>query len=126
MCHAATGKQFTTVTARRARRFGRDVLRCCRQAIYDQNHLLRSELLVAMCHATIAWHIATSFCAESTRWTYALDLRVVTPSSSSEPLTGCACRKRVTCYAEEVPVGEGLDPPPAYGRRKDGRHGRDV
>lgn len=75
-----------------------------------------------MCHAATAWHIATIFLCRI----YALDLRVVTPSSSSEPLTGCACRKRVTCYAEEVPVGEGLDPPPAYARRKDGRHGRDV
>ena len=72
MCRAVAARQFTTVTARRARRFGRDVLRCCRQAIYDQNHLLRSELLVAMCHAAIAWHIATSFCAESTRWTCVL------------------------------------------------------
>ena len=46
-------------------------------------------------------------------------LRVVTPSSPSGPLTGCACHKWATCYAGEVPVGEGLDPPPAYARRKD-------
>lgn len=98
MCRAGAARQFTTVTARRARRFGRDVPRC--DSLAHRDHFL--------CRI------------------YALDLRVVTPSSSSEPLTGCACRKRVTCYAEEVPVGEGLDPPPAYARRKDGRHGRDV
>ena len=111
MCHAVTGKQFTTVTARRIRRFGRDVPRC--DSLAHRDHFL--------CRI-----YALDLRAGPTRWTYALDLRVVTPSSSSEPLTGCACRKRVTCYAEEVPVGEGLDPPPAYGRRKDGRHGRDV
>lgn len=98
MCRAVIGKQFTTVTARRVRRFGRDVPRCDSLAHRDQ----------FLCRI------------------YALDLRVVTPSSPSGPLTGCACRKRATCYAGEVPVGEGLDPPPAYARRKDGRHGRDV
>lgn len=98
MRHAVAAWQFTTVTARRARRFGRDVP-CCDSLAHRDHFLCRI---------------------------YALDLRVVTPSSPSGPLTGCACRKRATCYAEEVPVGEGLDPPPAYARRKDGRHGRDV
>lgn len=98
MRHAVAAWQFTTVTARRARRFGRDVP-CCDSLAHRDHFLCRI---------------------------YALDLRVVTPSSSSGPLTGCACRKRVTCYAGEVPVGEGLDPPLAYARRKDGRHGRDV
>ncbi len=72
MCDAVTGKQFTTVTARRVRRFGRDVLRCCSLAIYGRNHPPSSSFLVAMCHAATAWHIATIFCAESTRWTCAL------------------------------------------------------